>query len=396
MSTSPLAPAVTRARIAVAAIFLVNGTVIASWVPHIPMVKEKLGVGEAALGGLLLAMAVGAVLAFPLASYLVGRHGSRAVTLSTAALLASVLPLPVLSPSPVALAASLFVLGAANGSLDVSMNAQAVLVERLYGRPILSSLHALYSSGGLLGAALAAAFLWAGASPLVHVLSMSAVCLAAVAMSAPALIVSAASERRDDPVFVRPDRALFGLGALAFLGLMAEGAMADWSALYLRQSLMTGPAMAGVAFGAFSLAMAAGRFAGDALVARFGADALLRSSALLAAAGLSAALAIGSVPIAIAGCGAVGFGIANVVPILFRAAASSSIDHPERALAAVTTTGYLGFLAGPPAIGLVAGASSLSSGLAVVALACATIAATGGHAIRVRPNSCLTLVPGRP
>lgn len=377
---------VVRARRAGSAVFLLHGTVIGSWVPHIPMVKDRLGVDEAALGGLLLMMAAGAVSAFPLASFLVGRYGSRAITIATSALLAAALPLPVLSSTPAALASSLFVLGAANGASDVAMNAQAVVVERLYRRPILSSFHALYSTGGLLGATVAAIFLGAGASAIVHVACVTAACVAAIAVAAPALLKSPRSESRAGSLFVRPDRALFALGALAFLGLMAEGAMGDWSALYFRESLGTGAAVAGAAFAVFSFAMAAGRFAGDVLVSRFGAARWLRGSALLAAAGLGSALVAGNAAVAMIGWVAVGFGISNVVPILFRAAADSSTDRPERALAAVATTGYLGFLAGPPTIGVVSAATSLSWGLAVVALACAIIAAIGERAIRVPSN----------
>lgn len=372
---------VERARRAVAAVFLVNGVVIASWVPHIPALKQRIDVGEATLGLLLLAMAAGAVLAFPVTSYLVGRCGSRRVTAVAAILLSLALPLPVASPTAEALAAALFVFGAANGALDVSMNAQAVLVEKHAGRPILSSLHALYSAGGIVGAGTAVLFLWVGIPALPHAVATSVACLAVVATARPLLLESDVAEKRDAPFFVLPERALLVLGSLAFLGLMAEGAMADWSALWFRSTLLASPAMASSAFAVFSLAMTAGRFGGDTLAQRVGARRLLASSAWLAAGGLAVALLVREPWIALAGCLAVGFGIANVVPILFRAAANSSRPHPERGIAAVTTTGYFGFLAGPPLIGFVAEATSLSVGLGVVAAACAAIAIGGARTI---------------
>ena len=178
--------------------------------------------------------------------------------------------------------------------------------------------------------------------------------------------------------FALPAHGLVALGGLAFLGLLAEGAMADWSAVYLRDSLQTTAAVAALGFGAFSLAMTAGRFAGDRMVARFGAVRVLRASSALAAAGLAVALLIGSAPIALIGFGTVGFGIANVIPVLFSGAANVRGAGTGSALAAVATTGYFGFLAGPAVIGFTAELTSLPIGLALVSAACVVIAFRGG------------------
>ncbi|HYC55845.1 MAG TPA: MFS transporter [Candidatus Binatia bacterium] len=374
--------ALGRARTAIAAIFFLNGTLLASWVPHIPIVKARLAVDEAALGGLLLMMALGALVAFPTTSYLIGRFGSRAVTVVVAVLLAAFLPLPVLSTTPARLAMALFVFGAANGALDVAMNAQAIGVERHYGRPILSSLHALFSVGGMAGAGVAAVFLATGATATQHALSLSLIGIAVTLSCAPLLLRSDAAPATPSPVLVRPERALVGIGALAFLGLMIEGSMADWSALFLHETLDASRAFAATGFAVFSVTMAAGRFAGDALAARTSSRRLLRTSAVLAAAGMATSLVVAHPLVAIAGFAAVGFGIANVIPILFRSAAAASQQHPERALAATTTMGYLGLLAGPAIIGFVAGATSLSIALGLVALACVLIAAFGGAAAK--------------
>jgi len=167
---------------------------------------------------------------------------------------------------------------------------------------------------------------------------------------------------------------LLALGILALLGLMAEGAMADWSAVYLHDTLGASPAVAAIGFAAFSLAMAAGRLSGDALVGRLGPPRVLRGSSAVAAFGLALALLVGRPAIAIVGCALVGVGVANIIPILFSAAARVPGVPPGRALAAVATTGYLGFLAGPPLIGVVAEAAGLAAGLALVSGACAIIA----------------------
>ena len=155
-------------------VFFLNGLVLASWVPYIPLVKTAHGLGDGALGGVLLAMAIGAVMVLPAAGWLVSRGGSRRVTLLAAAALALALPLPVLAPSAVLVAGALWLLGAANATLDVAMNAQGVAVEAALGRPVLSSFHGLFSLGGLVGAAVAVGTMAAGVAAVAHVLGRDA------------------------------------------------------------------------------------------------------------------------------------------------------------------------------------------------------------------------------
>lgn len=369
---------IVNARYAVGVIFFVNGAVLASWVPHIPEVKALHGLSDGALGGVLLALAAGAILAMPVAGRLIGRFGSRTMTTFAALSFPVLLPLPLVSPNVTGLAAALFVLGAANGTLDVSMNAQGLAIERCSDRPIMSSLHALFSVGGLVGAAVASGVMALGIGRVAHALVVSGVAFACVGAAVPRLLT--VEPARNDPTFVRPSRALLGLGGLAFLGLLAEGAMADWSAVYLHDTLGTSGSVAADGFAAFALAMALGRFAGDRLAARFGSAFLLRASSGLAALGLAVALAVGTPLVAIAGFGAVGFGIANIIPVLFRAAGDVPGVAPGVALAAVATTGYAGFLAGPVLIGCTAELMGLPMGLTLVSVACAVIALGGGIA----------------
>src|SRR5262249_43835717 len=243
---------------------------------------------------------------------------------------------------------SLGLLGASNGLLDVSMNAQAAALERRLGRTIMSSLHGLFSVGGVAGALVAAGAMAAGLSDAHHVVGAALVALVLAAFALPRLVPSSPDATIGRSPLARPSRALLGLGALAFLGLLAEGAMADWSAVYLRDTLGASSALAAVGFAAFSFAMATGRFAGDGVIDRLGPRSALRVSGAVAAGGLAAALVIGRPAAGIVGCGLVGLGIANIVPIVFSAAARVSGVEPGRALAAVATTGYLGFLCGPP------------------------------------------------
>ena len=377
----------SRARLAVATVFFVNGAILASWVPHVPLIKARHAFSDGQLGIVLLSMAAGAVLALPAAGWLVGRLGSRIMTALAAVALCLALPLPVLSPTVGLLCLALGVLGACNGTLDVSMNAQAGLVEADYRRPIMSSFHGLFSLGGLAGAAVASVVLWLGVSGSGHVLVVAFVGLCAVGTALFHLVP--ASEAADGPrrVLVRPTRALIGLGMLAFLALLAEGAMADWSAVYLRDTLRTSPALAAAGFAAFSLAMAVGRLAGDGLAARFGARRVLRASGATAALGLGAALRIDTPLAGVAGCGMVGLGIANIIPLLFSGAGRVPGIPAGTALAAVATTGYLGFLAGPPLIGLASDAIGLPAALGIVSASCALVAVGAGKVGRVEAAS---------
>ena len=373
--TSPV-----RARWSVSTIFFVNGAVLASWVPHIPAVKAAHALGDGALGLVLLSMAAGSVLALTLAGWLVGRIGSRATTSMAAIALCLTLPLPILSPAIPLLALSLVLVGASNATLDVAMNAQAVLVEREYGRPIMSSFHGLFSLGGLAGAALAGLAIGLGVPPAYHVVVSAVVALLAVGRALRWLVPSDAADASASPVFARPSGVLFGLGVLAFFGLLAEGAMADWSAVYLRDTLETTPAVAVAGFAAFSLAMAAGRFRGDRLVSLLGPGRLLGASGAVAACGLGGALLVGAPAAAVIGCGLVGLGISNVIPVLFSAAGHVRGIQAGTALAAVATIGYLGLLAGPPLIGLTAHVTSLPVALGLVSAFCAAIG-VGGRAL---------------
>ena len=368
-------PVLRRARLAVTAIFLINGITFASWFPHIPVVKARLGLSEGVLGFVLLAMALGAILAFPLAGWLIARLGSRAVTGAAGIGFCAALPLPILAPDPPFLALALALFGACNGAMDVAMNAQGLAVENRYPRPIMSSLHGLFSVGALVGASLAGAAMSVGLSPAAHAFGIAVPMLAAMLLAMGFMLPRGADAVSGGPTFARPTGALVGLGLLAFLALVAEGAVADWSAVYLYESLGTEAGMAAAGFAAFSLTMAIGRFTGDALVRRFSGVGLLRASATLASLGLALALLAGHPALAVAGFACVGLGMSNIVPILFRAAGRVPGVPSGIGIAAVATAGYFGFLAGPPAIGLAAEAVTLPVALGLAVLATALIAA---------------------
>jgi len=208
--------------------------------------------------------------------------------------------------------------------------------------------------------------------------------LAAIGIARNALLVPKRRAVRD-PILVWPPAALLGLGCLTFCALLAEGAMGDWSAVYLRDALGTTPAFAAMGFAIFSLAMALGRFAGDGLARRLGPARLLQLSGFVAAIGLGAALLRGTASLSLVGFGLVGLGVANLIPVLFSAAGRTPGRASGTAIAAVATTGYFGFLAGPPLIGLAAEAAGLPAALSIVCVACAVVACGAPLLLASRP-----------
>jgi predicted MFS family arabinose efflux permease len=373
------------ARLAVAVTFFVNGAVFASWTPRIPAVKAELGLGEAALGLALLGPAVGAVVAMPLAGALATRLGSRFVT--RAALVAfCALPGAIgLAGSPAALVATLAGWGAAMGALDVAMNTAGMAVQSAYGRPVLSGFHAAFSAGGLAGAALGSVAAALGVGVAAHLAVTGAAGLALAGLATQRLLPAGADARAAGPLIARPTRGLLVLGGLAFAGLLAEGAAADWSAVYLHDWLGTSAGVAGAGYVAFSLAMTAGRVAGDRLVLAAGPVRVVRTLAAVAAGGLGLALVVGEPWAAVLGFGALGAGLACVVPVVFTAAARRG-PAPGPALAAVSSCGYLGFVAGPPLIGALAGLAGLPAALGLVVALTALVALLAGATAPARAS----------
>jgi len=363
------------ARWSIPLIFFINGFVVASWVPHIPEVKERLALGEFQLGIALVAIAVGSVLALPFAGWLAGRFGSDAAARTAGLLLCLLLPAPVLAPTLPMLMLALLAFGAANGVLDVAMNAQGVLIEDRYGRPIFSSLHGLFSTGGLAGASLAGLVASAGVPARLHALGLAG-------LLAPLLLVAARAQLRDEAeranmpaVLARPSSALIGLGALAFLALMAEGAIGDWAAVFLREVRGAGMDGAATGFAGFSLAMAAGRFSGDWMRRHWSAAALLRWSGLICALAMAMALTAPGLVASVLGFTLFGLGLANMIPLLFGAAGRTKDVPASPGIAAVATAGYGGYLAGPPLIGITAEFIGMQLALVAILLGAMVIAA---------------------
>lgn len=350
------------------ALFFVAGTAMGSWYPRIPEVQRELNLSHGELGLALIGPAVGALLAMPTTSWLIARSSSRAVATTAAFLLCAVLVLPVISPSLALLFVALLALGAANGVLDIAMNVQAVGVEERYRRPIMSAFHGLWSVGGLVGAAVAGLAAGAGISAREHLLLVGIVLAIITAGAFRFLLPPEEDEVNDGPVFVRPNRALAGLGIIAFCALISEGAIADWSAVYLRNTLETTPAFAAAGYAVFAAAMVVGRFTGDWATVRLKPFGIIAYGGLLVGIGLGVGLLIGEPWSALVGFAAVGIGLSCSFPVLLSVAGQMS-DMPQGlAISAVAMFGYTGFLVGPPVIGFVAELTGLRIGLSVVVL----------------------------
>jgi MFS family permease len=366
------------ARASVAAIFFINGAATANWLVRIPAVQARLGLSAGALGVALLGVAVGALIAMPRAGHLVARYGSRPVTRAGAIAFGATFLFPPLAPNPLLLVVALVILGAGHGTLDVAMNAQAAAVERHYGRPVMSGFHALWSAGGLVGASMGGFVAGHGIGPVAHLIvtGLVAGCLATAVTGG--MLPATADATAGEATPARPRGILLTLGIMAFCVLLGEGAMADWSALYLRDVTGATAGRAAAGYAAFSLAMAAGRFAGDRLTLRFGATPLVRGGGVLAALGLACALTLATPWAAVAGFAAVGAGFSVSFPLMLARAGALPGTSPGTAIATVSVFGYAGFLAGPPLIGFVAQATSLRGGLAVVIITSLIVAALAG------------------
>jgi fucose permease len=370
----------TRARVAITGVFFVNGAIIGSWVAHIPWVQERFDLSKSAVGLVLLAMSIGVIVAVPVAGQLVVRHGSgRMVAVGGALCCAALVPV-VLMPGVAPLVVALFLLGAGSATMDVSMNAHGVAVEQVYGKPIMSSLHAGWAFGGMFGAAWAALGAALGAEPRITVM----VAVAALALLLAACLTrigpGSAAEGQAAPAFTLPSRGVVLLAVLAFLVMITEGAMADWGGLWLRQDAGATAGVAALAFAAFSAGMTVGRVIGDEVNHRIGPVALLRGGALLTALPLAAFLLVGTPAVGLVGLFLVGLGVANGVPLMFSAAGRRPDTPPGPGIAAVSSMGSLGFLAGPPFIGFLADAVSLPWALATLVLGAAAVFALAERA----------------
>lgn len=384
-----------QARGAVTAVFFLNGLIFGAWASRIPAVRDHVGLSDGELGIALACGAIGSIIALPIAGGSAARIGSRRATRIALGFVSVITAVVALAPSLPALCALMFFFGAGMGALDVTMNAHGVAVERSYGRAILASFHAAFSLGGLAGGALGALAAAVGLDVRAQ-LAIVGVASGVIGLTWSRRFLAADVDAvgHTDPIFVRPPRRLLALGLLAFACLLIEGASADWSGVYMRDELGTTAAVAALGFTAFSVTMTIGRLLGDRLVDRLGPEIVVRAGGSIAAVGFGLALLLSHPAAAIAGFACLGAGMSGVVPIVFRASGHVPGMAAGVGLAAVSSTGYLGFLVGPPTIGGIAEIVGLPTALVILVLLATVVAllarttrvAGPGHMLATEPH----------
>jgi MFS family permease len=353
-------------RVAAVALFVANGLGMSSWVSHIPLLKERLDLNDQMLGFALLGAGMGALGTMWISGWLMSKFGSRKIAILSGICFPISLIGPGIAWSFWSLAVSLLLLGACNGLMDIAMNSQAASYEGLVGRPVMSSFHAFWSlscwCGSLCGSAFLAAPAWTWAHlPLISLVGVSLTWFARRGLLRTEPGTSGA------PVLSFPRGILAVFGLLCLVVMMTEGAVADWAGVHLRMSYHVSEYMTVFGYNAFALFMTIGRFAGDTLARSFGRKTVIVGSAVVSGICMGFAALAPTPWISIGAFGLAGFGIANLVPLLFSLAAKRAGREVEQATSSVFATGYLGFLIGPPLVGFISSRTTLP--IAIVSLA---------------------------
>jgi MFS family permease len=380
---------IVQSKWALAMLFLADGIGFGTWAAHVPVFKQFLHIENGALTFVLVSLIIGAIFTMPVTGQLTERYGSRRVVQIAAVVYALMVALLAQASSLFSLILFAGLYGAAKGALDVAVNAQAVTVEKQYGLPIMSFFQGCWSVGGLLGAAAASLMLQHGGKVRGDLSLTSGLLLLCSLLAMPFLASETRTEAaipRERKKFIWPDTPLLRLAAIAFFGLMAEGAIGDWASVYLHSDVGVTLSLAAAGFAAYAIAMAAARFSGDWLAQRISGKNILHGSGLLIAVGMCCALLVRSWWPAVGGLMLTGIGVANVVPVIWGVAGRDTRMGAGPAISTVATIGYCGFLTGPPVIGSVAVLVGLRPAMAIIALAGIVVAA-GPLFFSINPTS---------
>ncbi len=367
ITAKPVLSGIGRQLITIRLVYFMAGIGISAWAIAVPFAKIRFHLDDGTLGLILMASGTGGVIAMPFTGPLIARFGSRVVLFGAGVIFCSTLPLLSLAPSPLSLTILLFVFGAAFGAIDVGMNAQAVVIEARSGRLLMSGFHALYSLGSLTIALCTSLLLRVGFSNVTCSVMFDIMAFA-ILTQIPHLLPRQDDLPADGPAFALPNRATIILGLCCFACFLTEGAVTDWSTIFLRFSRATPIANATLGYAGFSVMMVIARLTGDQIAMRAGKAMVMRAGALIAAAGLLVCVLIHDTPIDVVGFAMVGIGTGNIAPLLFSAASRVPGMQTNLSVPAVVSLGYIGFLTGPVVMGLAAHASSLSVSFALVSL----------------------------
>ena len=356
-----------KSRVSVSTFFFVNGILFATWAARLPELQAFFGMSNAELGTLLFIHALGAVAAMPFIGWLAVKFGSKTTTIVPGIAFCLLISLIALSPNTVLASTLFFIIGLSSGSLDVSMNSQAVYVERKKGKPIMSSFHAFFSIGMASGASIGALFTKFDVSLSTNFMIMAILGITSLVITSPNLVDADPEEKdagtRTGSRFALPTKAILPLAIIAFCCMLGEGSMADWSAIYMTKVIGQSETFGAIAFGVFAAAMTIGRIFGDHFTLNLGKEKLLIWNGLFALTGLMLALMFTNEWITLTGFFLVGIGLSTIVPIVYSAAGNTVGVEPSIGIAMATTIGYSGFFIGPPVIGYLADEFGLKAGL---------------------------------
>ncbi len=349
--------------------FFMAGFGLSVWAPLVPYVRERIEMSDALFGTLLLCIGIGSLTWMPLSGLLVTRYGIRPVVLSSVASLLVALSGMAMTESIWLLALALFFFGGSLGVIDVVLNIQGVMIERDTGKRHMSNFHGMFSLGSICGALALTVALTLGLAPLTGTLLMVAVIALANLVVTPGFLRDKAPA--GGVAFIRPTGMVLLVGALCFVVYLAEGAILDWSALYLTEQKALETAKGGLGYASFALMVTIGRFAGGPIVNALGTARVIGFGGLLAAAGIALSIVTEHWALALIGYGLCGLGCANVSPVLISSLSRQNSMPVHQAITAATTIGFAGVLAGPAVIGLIAhyGSLTLAFGLLAVLLA---------------------------
>ncbi len=358
----------TRLRRANAVYFFISGFGYSSWTSRIPGIKESLKLNDAHFGSLLFMMPVGLILTMPFTGKLLDHFKSRTIMLIGAIVYNGVLACIGFCGYTWMLGIALFFFGSSRNMMNLSMNAQAIGVQALYNRSIMSSFHAVWSMAGFAGAAFGYLMVTLNIIPAWHLLGVSLL-LTALTLY---YYKDALDQRPDHSVkrsiFTLPPRSMLVFSLICFTSMACENTMYDWSGIYIRQVLHGSKAIATIAFVIYMVAMTSGRLAGDRMADKFGIQRVLAASGILIFSGFAITVLSPYIPLTLIGYLLTGFGVSCVVPFVFSLAGKIPMSNPGAALASISSLGYLGFLLVPPMIGYVAQASSLRISFAIIAV----------------------------
>ncbi|MBV7476066.1 MFS transporter [Pseudomonas sp. PDM31] len=354
--------------------FLIAGLLMSAWAPLVPLVKARAGLDDGGLGLLLLGLGGGSIVAMPFAGYLTAHYGCRPVVIWSTIILCAVLPLLSTLVWLPGLVITVIIFGASMGMLDCAMNIQSVIVEKNSGQALQSGFHGLYSVGGIVGAGAMTALLTLGLDPLIAALCIVATVLGSLYKAAPALLTY--GTERGGPLFAVPRGIVLLLGTLCFIVFLTEGAMLDWSAVFLVSNRGLEPSIAGLGYASFAAAMTVGRLTGDAIVSKLGDVRVVALGGLCAAAGMIVSLGLDGWPASLLGYALVGAGCSNIVPVIFTAVGRQQRMPQAVAIPTVISMGYAGILIGPVFIGAAAHLSTLSFALGCLIVLLVFVSAT--------------------